>query len=545
MDWLYQARVNTASPSSRPARHSPDLLAGKIPVVRITCSSLGEEVDQTTTVDVLVVGAGFSGLGAAIRLAEDGVDDVIVVERGSDVGGTWRDNSYPGAACDVPSHLYSYSFALNPGWSRAFSPQGEIYDYIRRVTHDTGVREKIRFGVEVTAARFEETRGRWAVSTTAGEYDARVLVLGVGALCEPRLPEIDGIDDFAGPVFHTARWDHSVPLAGRRVAVIGTGASAVQVVPSIAPTVEHLDVYQRTAPWVLPRIDREYPGFERALYRRVPGLQRAVRALQYTSREFQVVGLTRTRAALAPIKAIGRAHLALSVRDPGLRRKLTPNFEIGCKRILLSNTWYRALTRRNVDVVTTPISRVTEGGIVTSDGAEHPADVLVVATGFHVTDSPFFERVRDAAGRTLADKWASEGMEAYKGTTVAGYPNLFVLMGPATGLGHSSMIYMIESQLNYLVDAIRSMRDRGLQTVEVREAVQNAYNRELRENTGETVWVTGCKSWYLDAKGNAPAVWPDFTFSYRNQTREFDLSAYRRTAIDEPAAVPTGQGALR
>ncbi|MBB1029669.1 NAD(P)/FAD-dependent oxidoreductase [Dietzia sp. SLG310A2-38A2] len=502
-------------------------------------------MDQTTTVDVLVVGAGFSGLGAAIRLTEDGVDDLIVVERGADVGGTWRDNSYPGAACDVPSHLYSYSFALNPGWSRAFSPQGEIYDYIRRVTHDAGVREKIRFGEEVTSARFDEARGRWAVGTTAGEYDARVLVLGVGALCEPRLPEIDGIDDFAGPVFHTARWDHSVPLAGRRVAVIGTGASAIQVVPSIAPTVEHLDVYQRTAPWVLPRIDREYPRFERTLYRRVPGLQRAVRALQYASREFQVVGLTRSRAALAPIKAIGRAHLALSVRDPGLRAKLTPNFEIGCKRILLSNSWYRALARRNVDVVTTPISRVTESGIVTSDGAEHPADVLVVATGFHVTDSPFFERVRDAAGRTLADKWSSEGMEAYKGTTVAGYPNLFVLVGPATGLGHSSMIYMIESQLNYLVDAIRTMRDRGLQTVEVREAVQNGYNRELRDNTSETVWVTGCKSWYLDAKGNAPAVWPDFTFSFRNQTREFDLSAYRRTAIDEPAAVPTGQGALR
>ncbi|MEH6819584.1 MAG: NAD(P)/FAD-dependent oxidoreductase [Dietzia psychralcaliphila] len=502
-------------------------------------------MDQTTTVDVLVVGAGFSGLGMVIKLTEDGFDDVIVVERGTDVGGTWRDNSYPGAACDVPSHLYSYSFALNPGWSRAFSPQGEIYDYIRRVTHDAGVREKIRFGVEVTSARFDESRGRWTVGTTAGEYDARVLVLGVGALCEPRLPEIDGIGDFAGPVFHTARWDHSVPLAGRRVAVIGTGASAIQVVPSIAPTVEHLDVYQRTAPWVLPRIDRQYPGFERALYRRVPGLQRAVRALQYASREFQVVGLTRTRAALAPIKAIGRAHLAMSVRDPGLRAKLTPNFEIGCKRILLSNAWYRALTRQNVDVVTTPISRVTEGGIVTSDGAEHPADVLVVATGFHVTDSPFFERVRDASGRTLADKWASEGMEAYKGTTVAGYPNLFVLMGPATGLGHSSMIYMIESQLNYLVDAMRSMRDRGLQTVEVREAVQNAYNRELRENTGETVWVTGCKSWYLDAKGNAPAVWPDFTFSYRNQTRDFDLSAYRRTTIDEAAAAPTVQGALR
>nr|WP_187353753.1 NAD(P)/FAD-dependent oxidoreductase [Dietzia kunjamensis] len=493
----------------------------------------------------MVVGAGFSGLGAAIRLAQEGFDDLVVLERGPDVGGTWRDNSYPGAACDVPSHLYSYSFALNPDWSRAFSPQGEIYDYIRKVTHEAGVREKIRFGVDVTSVDYDESRGRWTVRTSEEEYDARVVVLGVGALCEPRLPEIDGVGDFAGPVFHTARWDHSVTLADKRVAVIGTGASAIQVVPSIAPTVAHLDVYQRTAPWVLPRMDRQYPRFERSLYRRVPGLQRAVRALQYASREFQVVGLTRTRAALAPIKALGRAHLAMQVRDRALRARLTPHFEIGCKRILLSNTWYPALSRDNVDVVTEPITRVTERGIVTGDGTEHPADVLVVATGFHVTDSPFFERVRGTDGRTLADKWQSEGMEAYKGTTVAGYPNLFVLVGPATGLGHSSMIYMIESQLNYLVDALRTMRDRGLQTVEVRAAVQDAYNRELRDSTGETVWVTGCRSWYLDDKGNAPAVWPDYTFTFRNQTREFDLSAYRRTAADATAATRTGQEALR
>src|SRR5699024_307590 len=269
--------------------------------------------------------------------------------------------------------------------------------------------------------------------TSDGTYDARVVVLGVGALCEPKNPEIDGIEDFAGPVFHTARWNHSVKLADKRVAVIGTGASAIQVVPSIAPTVAHLDVYQRTAPWVLPRIDRTYPDLERKAYRRIPGLQRAVRALQYASREFQVVGLTRSRAALAPIKAIGRAHLAMQVRDRKLREALTPRFEIGCKRILLSNTWYPALSRENVDLVTSPITRVTSDGIVTADGVEHPTDVLVVATGFHVTDSPFFERVRGTDGKTLADKWASDGMEAYKGTTVSGYPNLFVLVGPATG----------------------------------------------------------------------------------------------------------------
>lgn len=499
-------------------------------------SDVEQTARQATVVDVLIVGAGFSGLGAAIALIGEGFDDLVVVERGRDVGGTWRDNTYPGAACDVPSHLYSYSFALNPDWSRAFSPQGEIYDYIRRVTHDAGVRDKIRFGVEVTSVEYDSSRERWTARTSDGDFDARVVVSAAGVLCEPKMPEIEGISDFAGDVFHTARWDHSVPLVDRRVAVIGTGASAIQVVPSIAPQVAHLDVYQRTAPWVLPRMDRPYSRFERALYNKVPGLQRLARGLQYVGREFQVVGLTRNQAALAPIRAIGRLNLLRQVRDPKLRARLTPNFEIGCKRILLSNSWYPALTRSNVDVVTDPITRVTERGVVTADGVEHPADVLVVATGFHVTDSPFFNLIRGSDGRTLAETWESKGMVAYKGTTVSGYPNLFVLIGPATGLGHSSMIYMIESQLAYLVDALRTMRDRGLTTVEVRKTVQDAYNEELRAETGETVWVSGCQSWYLDDKGNAPAVWPDFTFNFRNATREFDLAAYTRTAVSAPSA---------
>ena len=481
--------------------------------------------------DVLVVGAGFSGLGAAIRLDEAGFDDVVVVERGGDVGGTWRDNTYPGAACDVPSHLYSYSFALNPGWTRAFSPQGEIQAYIRRTAEASGVLDRVHFGVEVTDCTYDAGRARWTVRTSAGEVDARVLVLGVGALCEPRLPDIPGIETFAGDVFHSARWDHSVPLSARRVGVIGTGASAIQIVPKIAERVAHLDVYQRTAPWVLPRFDRTYSALERAAYRRVPGLQRAVRGLQYLSREVQVVGLAKNRAALRPLEAVGRAFLRRQVRDPHLREKLTPHYEIGCKRILLSNLWYPALQRRNVDLVTEPIARVTPDAIVTADGVEHPTDVLVVATGFHVTDSPFFERVHGTDGRSLAEVWTADGMQAYKGTTIAGFPNCFVLVGPATGLGHSSMIYMIESQLAYVVDAMRRMRGEGVHGVEVSPAVQERYNAGLRRDLGDTVWVAGgCSSWYLDSRGNAPAVWPRFTFSFREQMKTFDLDAYERTA---------------
>lgn len=492
--------------------------------------------DPTTSlpahVDVLVVGAGFSGVGAAIRMSREGFDDFLVVDRGADVGGTWRDNDYPGAACDVPSHLYSFSFALNPGWTRTFSPQAEIFEYLRRTAREAGVLPRFRFGVEVRSARWDEDAALWRVSTSAGDITSRILILGVGPLCEPNLPDIPGIEGFEGEIMHSARWRHDVPLRGRRAAVIGTGASAIQIVPSIAPEVGHLDVYQRTAPWILPRVDRPYTPPERLAFRRIPAFRTWVRGQIYLTRESQVVGLTRARALLKPLETAARALLRFQVRDPELRRRLTPGYSLGCKRILLSNKYYPAIARPNVDLVTSPIREIRGRSIVTEDGAEHETDVLVVATGFHVTDSPAFGIIRGRDGRSLAEVWEEGGMTAYKGTTVHNFPNMFVLIGPATGLGHSSMIFMIESQLNYLLGALRSMRDRGESVIEVREDVQEAYNEDIRRRVDESIWMTGgCSSWYKDVHGNAPAVWPDYTFVFRRLTKDFDPNAYLRVSV--------------
>ena len=497
-----------------------------------------------TRVDVLVVGAGFSGLGALIRLKEAGFEDITVIERGHDVGGTWRDNTYPGAACDVPSHLYSYSFAPNREWTRTFSRQAEIEDYVRSTARKWNAYPHIRFGVELTDAQYDSARGRWAVTTSDGDYDARVLVLGIGALCEPRLPAIEGIESFSGPIFHSSRWDHETPLKGKRVAVIGTGASAIQIVPNIVDDVASLDVYQRTPPWILPRADRAYSRLERLAMRHIPGYAKLVRATQWITRETQVPGLTHHRWASTPLVAAARAHLFATVRDPKLRAKLTPDYQLGCKRILISNGWYPAIASDKVDLVTDPIARVTPTGIVTSDGTEREVDVLINATGFHVTDSPAFRLVHGEDGRSLAEVWETEGMAAYKGTTVAGFPNAFVLIGPATGLGHSSMIYMIESQLNYLVDAMKTMRDKAVDVVSVTPKALQRYNADLREHIKGTVWIAGgCSSWYLDSHGNAPAVWPRHTFRFRQLTKRFDPEAYELRSVDGSGALASAAGA--
>ncbi|MBV1850297.1 flavin-containing monooxygenase [Catellatospora tritici] len=480
---------------------------------------------SATHTRIALVGAGFGGLGAAIRLRRAGYRDFLVFDRGSDVGGTWRDNTYPGCACDVPSHLYSLSFAPNPDWSRSFSPQPEIWAYLRRVADGHGVRPHLRLEHEVRAAAWDDTRRVWRLDTSRGSYTAEVLVAAGGPLTEPSVPDLPGLADFRGEVFHSARWRHDLDLTGRRVAVVGTGASAIQFVPRIAPGVAQLTLLQRTPAWVLPRRDRPITGFERAVYRHVPGAQKLARAAVYWARELQ--GTAFLRPALMRFgQAMARRHLRRSIPDPALRAKLTPAYTMGCKRVLLSNDYYPALNRDNVEVVTEAISRVTPTGVVTADGREHPVDTIIFGTGFHVTDLPMARAIRGADGRTLAEHWDGS-MYAYRGATVTGFPNLFLLLGPNTGLGHNSVVFMIEAQLDYLLGALRHL-DRTGAPIEPTARAQRVYNDELDRRMRGTVWTSGgCRSWYLDGTGRNSTLWPGYTWSYWLRTRRFDAAAYR------------------
>ena len=476
---------------------------------------------------VLVVGAGFGGLGLAIKLDEAGFGDFLVVDKGDDVGGTWRDNTYPGAACDVPSQLYSFSFALNPEWSRSFSPQPEIQAYLQKTAADAQVLDRFRFGVEVRDAAWDDDAQRWQVSTSAGDLTADVVVNASGALSEPSLPDIRGIEDFRGEVFHSARWNHDQDLTGKRVAVIGTGASAIQIVPEVAKQVAHLDVYQRTAPWVMPRKDRDYSRLERFAFRHIPGVQRAYRTGIYWGRECFVPAFTVNPKIAFPAKQAALKNIERGISDPALREKVTPHFEIGCKRILISNDYYPALDRDNVELVTDPIAEVTASGIRTADGTEREIDVLIVATGFHTTDMPIAAHVKGRDGRTLADAWRESGMTAYKGSTVNGFPNFFFIVGPNTGLGHSSMVFIIESQIAYIRGALQAMGERGITALEPKADAQAAWTDDIQRRMRRTVWSTGgCASWYLDDHGRNTTLWPRTTFKFRELLRRFDVDAY-------------------
>jgi cyclohexanone monooxygenase len=494
-------------------------------------------------VEHLIVGAGFAGLCAAIKLQEDGERDFLVVEKGSEVGGTWRDNTYPGAACDVPSQLYSYSFAPNPEWSMSYSPQPEIQAYLRGVAERSGTLDRFVHDTTFDDATWDDAAGRWRVRITgpAGSrtLTATTLIVGAGGLSEPRLPEVEGIETFQGRLFHSARWDHSVDLAGKRVAVIGTGASAIQIVPELQQTLRatdgHLDVYQRTAPWVIPRNDRRYGALERRALRHLPWLRRLYRTGIYWAHEAYVPAFTIEPRLARPAQQAATANIHRGIADPALREKVTPHFAIGCKRILRSNTYYPALAADNVEVVTDPIAKVTGDAVVTTDGVERPVDVLVVATGFYTTELPVTEHLTGTDGRTLADVWRESGMAAYKGTTVPGFPNLFMIVGPNTGQGHTSMVFIIESQVAYLRDAIRTMRARGWAAVEPRASAFRRWNAGLQRRMSRTVWTRGgCSSWYLDAHGRNTTLWPKSTFTFRRQLARFDADAYDVRRADVP-----------
>jgi cation diffusion facilitator CzcD-associated flavoprotein CzcO len=488
---------------------------------------------------IAVIGAGFAGLGTAIRLRQEGIEDFVVFEKNSDVGGTWWDNSYPGCQCDVPSHLYSFSFALNPEWSNTYSPQPEIWAYLRATAERFGVLPHIRLNTPVLDASWDDDTKRWRLETPQGVHTADFVIGGNGALSEPATPDIPGLDRFKGKAFHSARWDSTAEVAGKRVAVIGTGASAIQIVPSIQPDVAQLHVFQRTPPWVLPHSQRPIKDRERALYRRAPGAQRAVRALVYWSRELVAYGMTHNPRVLEPIRRMSTRHMRKHVKDPALRKKLTPRYTPGCKRLLPSNDYYPALAHDNVEVVTDGVAEVKEHSIVTADGAERDIDVLVLATGFHVTDNPMMERVRGRDGHTLAEHWRNNGAQAYLGTTVPGFPNFFLLAGPNTGIGHTSLVFMIEAQIAYVIDALRTINARHAGSVEIRQEPFETYNNDLQAKMQRTVWNTGgCASWYLDAEGRNTTLWPDFTFKFRQHTRRFDAENYQFGAPATPDAEP-------
>jgi cation diffusion facilitator CzcD-associated flavoprotein CzcO len=474
---------------------------------------------------IAIVGTGFSGLGMAIRLRQEGEHDFVLLERAGEIGGTWRDNTYPGCRCDVPSHLYSFSFAPNPNWSSTFSPQEEILGYLKDCAARFGVLPHVRFDTEVESAAWDDEGRLWRIETSAGPMTADFLVAAQGPLSEPSLPEVPGIDEFEGTAFHSAEWNHDHDLTGERVAVVGTGASAIQFVPEIQPKVGSLHVFQRTAPWVVPHRNRPLKGWERTLYRLFPPAQRAMRAGIYWARELFVL-LFRHPPVNRVLEQLPLRHMHSQIKDRELRRKLTPGYSMGCKRILPTDEWYPALAQPNVEVVTGGVKEIRPHSVVAEDGTEREVDTIIFGTGFHVTDVPIADRITGRDGRTLAETWAGS-MSAYKGTTVAGYPNLFFLVGPNTGLGHTSIVFIIESQVAYVLDALRTLRARGADTLEVREDAQAAYNAELDRMTEGTVWVTGgCTSYYIDRNGHNSALWPTYTWPFRRQLRRFDAAAY-------------------
>jgi cation diffusion facilitator CzcD-associated flavoprotein CzcO len=458
-------------------------------------------------------------------LKRAGYREVTVFERGERVGGVWHHNTYPGAACDIPSHLYEFSFAPNPRWSRRYAPQVEIQAYLEQTARDYGVRDSIRTGTEVTSARWDWERDRWVLETSAGSHEADVLVTACGQLSVPAVPPLPGLDSFGGPAFHTARWRHDVDLAGKRVAVLGTGCSAIQVVPAIQPTVAQVDVYQRSPGWTLPKMDFAYGERAQRLFERFPIVQRLDRASIFAFQELAAAGMTKHRWLMPAFKAIARRQINSAISDPELRRKVTPTDEMGCKRIMLTDDWYPTLTQPNVEVVADRIAEVTPAGIRTVDGAERPADVLVLATGFATHGFVAPMEIAGVGGRRLSAEWA-EVPRAYLGLSVPGFPNMFLLYGPNTNGGSGSVVSTIEAGVTHVIAALDELERADARRIEVSRQAAEAFDRELRAALAGTVWHSGCTNWYVDENGHDPNQWPWLWTTYRRRTERIEPGAY-------------------
>lgn len=477
---------------------------------------------------IIIIGAGFGGLGAAIELMQHGFTDVTVLEKADDLGGVWRDNTYPNAACDVPSSLYSWSFAPNPDWARRYSGQADILAYIDRVAGEFGLREKIRTGVEVSAATYQEETHTWRVETldrsgAAGEtLEAEFLIAAVGQLSRPVIPAIPGASAFAGPAFHSAQWDHDADLVGKRIAVLGTGASAIQFVPGIQPDAGQVTVFQRSAPYVVPKPDRAYTRTHHRAYARMPRTQAFGRKLTWVASEQLNKSLTGTNPMKKVLEVAWRVHLRRQVKDKALRAKLRPDYPIGCKRLLFSNDWYPALAAANVDVVTDDVVEVLPDGVRTADGTVHPADVIIYGTGFAATEFLAPIRITGAAGLDLDKAWAA-GARAYYGICVPGFPNLGIVYGPNTNLGGSSIINMMESQAGFIRQLVQVAAQTGY--VAVRPETEERFDAEIQDRIAGSVWG-GCTSWYRDEGGRVTTNWPGTVVEYKDRTAHLDLADF-------------------
>ncbi len=482
---------------------------------------------MTNTYNQLIIGSGFSGLCAAIKLKEQGEHNFIVLERNDWLGGTWYDNHYPGAACDVESHLYSFSFEPNPNWSRQFSPQQEILKYMEHCAAKYDLNKHLQYNTTVTQALFNEKEATWMVTAQGGNtFTTRAIISCSGGLSQPMYPDIKGIETFKGEMFHSAKWDKSFDWKNKTIAVIGTGASAIQIVPAIAADVKQLCLFQRTSPWIMPKPDAEISSLRKWLYNNLPYTQHLYRRRLYWQHELMALGFIKHPGILKFAGKLSLRFLKRSVSDEKLRKKLTPDYVMGCKRVLISNEYYPALVRKNVEVIIDSIQQINETGVLTKDGNQRNVDAIIIATGFQAAEEVSRFAVKGRNGVDLNEAWR-DGAEAYLGTTVAGFPNMFLVVGPNTGLGHSSMILMIEAQVNLIMESLKALKQKQAKFIDLKPQVQLDYNKEIQEKLQHTVWQNGgCQSWYQMRNGKNVTLWPGFTFTFINRTKKFEQEKY-------------------